>query len=100
MNLKIIQENSGATFAVKVVPGSSKNAIAGLLGDTLKVNIAAPPEKGKANRQLLKLLAHATQKPKSDLTIKTGAHQPRKEIHVAGITRDQLLEILKPYLKA
>jgi uncharacterized protein (TIGR00251 family) len=99
MNLKIIQGSSGVTFAVKVVPGSSRNAIAGILGDALKVNISAPPEKGKANQQLLKLLAKTMDKPKSDVTIRTGSHQPRKEIPVAGITRSQLLEKVRPYLK-
>jgi uncharacterized protein (TIGR00251 family) len=82
-----------------VVPGSSRNSIAGIWAESLKVNIAAPPEKGKANQQLLKLLAQLLELPKSNLSIKVGSHQPRKEIHVAGITEKQLRQKLAAFLK-
>ncbi len=38
------------------MPGASRSAIAGPLGDRLKVRVAAPAEKGRANRALVKLL--------------------------------------------
>jgi len=41
----------------KVVPGASRSEIVGVLGDRLKIRIAAPPEKGKANQALLQLIA-------------------------------------------
>jgi hypothetical protein len=46
------------TVRVKVTPRSARSEIVGTLADgTLKVKIAAPPEKGKANDELCRLLA-------------------------------------------
>ncbi len=36
-------------LSLKVVPGSSRDEIVGWLGDSLKVKVKAPPEKGRAN---------------------------------------------------
>jgi uncharacterized protein (TIGR00251 family) len=46
------------TFRVKVIPRSAKTEIVGTMADgTLKIKIAAPPEKGKANDELIRFLA-------------------------------------------
>ena len=41
---------------VKVVPGASRDRIAGWLGDCLLVTVSAPPERGKANLAVADLL--------------------------------------------
>jgi uncharacterized protein len=43
----------GIELRLKVVPGASSTAFAGVLGDRLKVRIAAAPEHGEANKALL-----------------------------------------------
>jgi uncharacterized protein len=48
---------AGIELRIKVVPGASRSEIVGVLGDRLKIRIAAPPEKGKANETLLNLIA-------------------------------------------
>ena len=55
--LKIQQSANAVIFSVKVVPRSSKTAVAGLLGGMLNVKLAAAPEKGKANESLVEFLA-------------------------------------------
>ncbi len=41
---------------LKVVPGASRSEVVGPLGGRLKVRVAAPPEGGKANRAVVRLL--------------------------------------------
>jgi uncharacterized protein len=41
---------------LKVVPGASRSALAGELGDRLKVRVAEPPEGGRANQAVLALI--------------------------------------------
>ncbi len=46
------------TLRVKAIPRSAKTEIVGEMADgTLKIKIAAPPEKGKANDELVRFLA-------------------------------------------
>ena len=61
------------TLRVKVVPRSARSEVAGELGDgVLKVKIAAPPEKGKANEELCRVLAEHYGVPKSAVSIARG----------------------------
>ena len=99
MTLEMKPEKSGVTFAVKVVPGSSRTAIAGLLGPALKVNVAAPPEKGKANKELVNLLARVLGRPKNTIAVVSGTTNPHKEVYARDLTPAQLLDALGPYLK-
>jgi len=72
-------------LAVKVVPGSRKNAVAGMLGERLKIRVAAPPEDGKANRAVCALLAEQLGVRERDVTVVAGHSAPEKTIRVAGL---------------
>jgi len=96
--LAIKQTGEGVTFSVKVVPGSSKNAITGLLGSALKVNISAVAEKGKANQGLIKLLARILGRPRSAIVITSGTSSPHKEVFVAQMTVVEFENKLIEYL--
>ena len=69
---------------VKVIPRSAANEIAGALADgTLKVKIAAPPERGKANEALIALLAAHFRVSKSAVSIVTGQTSALKLVKIA-----------------
>jgi uncharacterized protein (TIGR00251 family) len=69
---------------VKVIPRSAASEIAGALADgTLKVKIAAPPERGKANEALIALLAAHFRVSKSAVSIVTGQTSALKLIKIA-----------------
>lgn len=68
---------------LKVVPGASRAALAGVLGDRLKVRVAEPPEGGKANRAVLELLTEWLGGASVELV--SGHHTPLKTVRVRGI---------------
>jgi uncharacterized protein (TIGR00251 family) len=70
-------------FSVKVTPKSSKTELAGYLPDgTWKVKLAAAPEKGHANRELVEFLAKHLGVAKSRIQITSGEKSRLKRIHV------------------
>jgi len=76
-------------FKVKVVPGSSRSMVAGTLGtdatgtDILKIKIAAAPEKGKANAELIEFLSETLSVPKNHILIVSGHTSPLKTIIIS-----------------
>ncbi|MBL8291302.1 MAG: DUF167 domain-containing protein [Bryobacterales bacterium] len=71
---------------VKVVPRSAASAVAGSMADgTLKVKVAAAPEKGKANAELCAVLARHFQVPLSAVTVIAGATSTRKRVRIQGV---------------
>ncbi|MBI9017463.1 MAG: DUF167 domain-containing protein [Phycisphaerae bacterium] len=99
MSLDIQHNNNSITFPVKIVPGSSKNKIAGLLGNSLKINIAAAPEKGKANKQLIAFLAKKLKIPTGDIEIVAGMHDARKKIKIYNLKLNAFTIILNEIIK-
>ncbi len=62
-----------------VQPRSSRNKIAGIHGNDLKINLTAPPVGGAANKMCIKFFAKALGWPKSYIEIKSG-HTARKKV--------------------
>ncbi|MBS1200425.1 MAG: protein Mettu [Proteobacteria bacterium] len=53
----IRQDEGGITLALRVQPRASRDEVAGLHGDRLKVRITAPPVDGAANEHLRRFIA-------------------------------------------
>ncbi len=71
------------TLRVKVIPRSARTEIAGELADgTLKVKIAAPPERGKANEALCAFLADHFGVVRDAVTIVSGHSAERKLVRI------------------
>lgn len=87
-------EQRGCTIRLKVVPGSSRSAIAGWLGERLKVRVAAPPEAGKANEAVRRLLAGALGVPPRQVAIIAGESTPEKTVLISGVSAEQVAQRL------
>jgi uncharacterized protein len=71
------------TLRVKVIARSPRTEFAGELSDgTLKVKVAAPPDKGKANDELCRFLAEHYEVPRSAVTILSGHTSPLKLVKI------------------
>ena len=92
--LSIRKTSRGVAFVAKVVPGSSRTGVAGVLDGMLKVKISAAPEKGRANQSLVGFLADRLGVKKNAVSIVSGSRKPTKQIEVRGITPEMLLDRL------
>ncbi|MFW5830130.1 MAG: DUF167 domain-containing protein [Planctomycetota bacterium] len=72
----------GVQLQLKVVPGASRTRIVGMLGDRLKIQVAAPPEGGKANQAVIACLAIWLGCAKHDIQMVSGATQALKTVLV------------------
>ena len=77
-------------ITVKVVPGSSRTESAGLHGQAYKIKIAAPPEKGKANKMLVAFLAGQLNIKKNAIQIKNGKTSCVKQVLLRGVTKQDV----------
>jgi len=87
----------GIIFKIHVQPRSSKNMIAGLLGDALKIKLTAPPVDGAANVMCIKYLAKCLSVSPYLLEIVSG-HAGRTKyvlLRFGGKTSKNETEILK-----
>lgn len=80
-------------ITVKVVPGSSRTEIAGAHGDMLKIKLAAPPEKGKANKALMGFLAKQLGIRKNAVHIESGQTSCVKQIRLEGASNDDIQKL-------
>ena len=86
----LVATPDGVEIPVKVVPGASRDRIVGVLGDALKVQVAAPPEKGKANKALTAVLARQLGVACKQVTVVRGQTNPQKTVRVRGLSADEL----------
>ena len=82
---------SNVTFKLplKVIPGSSRNTIAGWLGNALRVRVTAPPERGKANSAVEALLSKVLGLPGGSVRIVAGGASPRKVVEIVGLSESE-----------
>ena len=61
----------------------------------LTMHVAAPPTKGKANREIVKWLAKKLRTPTSNVQLISGIHSPTKIIEITGMTEDEIAAALR-----
>lgn len=67
------------------MPGAKRDAVAGWLGEALKIRVSAPPEKGKANHAVLRVLAEALGVDVRAVQLESGATSRRKRVAIEGL---------------
>ncbi len=77
-----------------MTPNASRNEIIGLVNGVWKFKIAAPPDRGKANKELLDFLKGKLGIRKDDLNILKGQTTHNKLIVIRGLTQEEIIKRL------
>ncbi|AQQ08394.1 hypothetical protein L21SP3_00170 [Sedimentisphaera cyanobacteriorum] len=93
--LKINEGPGWVELGFKIVPGSSRTAISGCHDGMIKVKVAAPPEKGKANKELISYLASRLNAKKKDIELVSGASNPVKRLKIYGAEPEKIMQICR-----
>ena len=97
--LTIRETSRGLSFDIRVIPGASKNEVAGIQDGALKLKLTAPPVEGKANRACVDFLAGLLGVRRSALAITAGEKSRKKTVSVDGMGRGELEARLKGLLE-
>lgn len=79
----------GVRLSLRLTPGAAKNDFGPLAEDAagvifLKARVTSVPEKGKANKSLLKMLAKALKIPVGSISVASGLTNRNKQILIKG----------------
>ncbi len=94
MSFTVRDTAQGAQFALRVQPRASRNAIAGVMGDAIKLAITAPPVDGKANQAVIEYLSDLFHVPKSSIVIVAGETGRNKVIAIRGLSAEQVRKVI------
>jgi len=86
---------SSCKLAIKAIPNAPRNAVAGWLGDALKVKVHAPALEGRANDELCEFIADTLDLPRRAVTLAQGNKSRQKLLHIDGLTLDEVRDHLK-----
>ena len=83
---------SGPALLVDILvqPRAARARVGPLVGDRLRVAVAAPPVDGRANAAVVEALAEAFGVRRADVSIVRGESGRRKTVRIAGATRATL----------
>jgi uncharacterized protein (TIGR00251 family) len=81
---------TSARLTLRVSPGAARSIVVGRHGSGWKVRVAAPPEEGKANDALVRLLADTLALPRRDVRIISGQASRDKTVALVGIGPEEI----------
>jgi uncharacterized protein len=75
---------------LRVSPGAKSAQVVGRHGEAWKVRVAAPPEGGRANEAVVRLLAETLSLPRNAVTLVSGHGARDKIVQLAGLDPTQI----------
>src|SRR5688500_14123553 len=90
-----IRDDGTVVLAVHAQPGAGRSAVVGRHGDALKVRVAAPPERGRANEVLTGMLADLLGVKPAAVSLVSGETSRQKRFAVTGVDLEELDRVLE-----
>lgn len=85
-----------ARILLHVHPGAPQNEVVGFSGGVLRIKVAAPPIRDKANKELIAFLSQILGVSKGALTIIHGRASKNKVLAIEGMSQEQIMKRLLP----
>jgi uncharacterized protein (TIGR00251 family) len=85
-----------ARISLHVYPNAARTEVVGFSDEVLGVRVAAPPVKGKANRELVAFLSQILGVGKGSLSIIKGHTSRNKIIAIDGLSQEEAIRRLLP----
>ena len=92
--IALVEHPEGCVLPVRAQPGARKAGIKGEQNGALRLAVTAPPEDGRANEALVKLLRELLDLKRSQVELIAGATSREKKFLIRGMTRDAVAEKL------
>ena len=90
-----IRDDGTVVLSVHAQPGAGRSAVVGRHGDALKVRVAAPPERGRANEAVAAMLAELLGVKASAVSLVSGETSRQKRFAVTGVDLEELDRVLE-----
>ncbi|MBT3878756.1 MAG: YggU family protein [Candidatus Scalindua sp.] len=92
--LNIRKVEGGIVVSVKVQPNASKDRIVGEHADQIKIAVTVAPEKGKANKAVVKVLSRWLGIKSSDIEIVSGETSRDKKVFIRNINEEDINRVI------
>ncbi len=98
LRIEPAQGGRAALLFVRAQPGARRRGVLGLWHGHLKIGLESPPEDGRANEELLGVVARLVGLARADVQLNRGERSRNKELYLAASVdhvRAQLLPLLE-----
>jgi uncharacterized protein (TIGR00251 family) len=89
--IRIEAHAEGVILAVRASPGARRDEIRGEHDGAIKVAGTQAPEKGKANKAIIELLAKNLKIKRSQIELLSGETTSQKRLLIRGLTADEIV---------
>jgi uncharacterized protein (TIGR00251 family) len=88
--IELLPHKDGVLLPVRANPGARADELVDAHGGALRVRVTAPPEDGRANEAIARLLADQLALKKAQVHLHSGAGSRAKRFLVTGVTPAEL----------
>lgn len=95
MEATVEATDEGVIIRVRAQPGARRNGVTGVREGELCVAVTAPPDRGRANDAIVKVLAEVIGVPRSRVKILSGETNRHKRVMVDGVAVEGVVAALR-----